>query len=380
MVKRCARIRLRPTKQQEELFIKSAGVSRFSYNWALGKWNDYREKNGKNPSIYNIIREFNQLKKLDEYSWLNEVSAKTANTAMLDVDYAFTMFFKKASRHPKFKTRKNKKLSFYVRSDGLKIKDNKIWFERLGWIKFSTNYDLSKLGKFCDTRCKFDGKYWYLTLSYDLNEVAVNENQVEGLSIGIDLGIKNLAIVSNREKPYKNINKTIKVKKLEKKLKRLMRKQDRQFKLNNKYNEFNKTKNCIKTEREIKLVYRKLSNIRNNHTYQVINDILKSNPSRVVMEDLMINNLVKNRHLAKSIYDAKWGDFRRVITYKCEQQGIDLVFADRFFPSSKMCSCCGNVKKSLKLSDRTYHCDSCGETIDRDLNAAINLAMYNPVN
>ena len=177
------------------------------------------------------------------------------------------------------------------------------------------------------------------------------------------------------DNPVKNINKSSKVKKLEKKLKRLQRKCSRKYEMNKVGKQFIKTKNIIKLEEEIKLIHRRLTNIRTNHIHQATNSIVKQYPYRIVMEDLNISAMTKNRHLSKSIAVQKLSEFTRQIEYKCEFNGIEFIKADRFFPSSKMCSSCGSIKKDLKLSERIYKCE-CGLIIDRDKNASINLSNY----
>ena len=209
--------------------------------------------------------------------------------------------------------------------------------------------------------------------------VEVEENQTtlnKDLSIGIDLGVKNLATINVLDKPIKNINKTKRVKKIKKRLRRLQRQVSRKYEANREGNEFIKTNNIIKLERQIKLLHRKLSNIRNNHIHQATNKIIKLKPYRVVMEDLNISGMMKNKCLSKAIQEQCFHEFVRQMKYKCKFNGIEFIQVDRFYPSSKTCSCCGNIKKDLKLSDRTYICDKCGLIIDRDLNASINLANY----
>lgn len=317
------KIRLKPTNEQEILMFKSVGCARFAYNWGLSKWEEIYKYGGK-PSKAEIRAEFNNtIKKHSKYVWLKEVSAQVTQHAFEDLNNAYNNFFKGLSKYPK---------------------------------------------------CYFDGKYWYLTLSFEHNENQVELNK--DLSVGIDLGVSNLAIVNCLDKPIKNINKSVKVKKLKKKLKRLQREVSRKYEANKKGKEFVKTKNIIKLEKQIKLIHRKLNNIRLNHIHQATNMIVKLNPHRVVMEDLNISGMMKNKHLSESIQEQKFYEFIRQMKYKCEFNGIEFVTADRFYPSSKTCSCCGNIKKDLKLKDRVYVCDKCGFKIDRDKNASINLSNY----
>jgi putative transposase len=198
-----------------------------------------------------------------------------------------------------------------------------------------------------------------------------------GVSLGIDLGIKELAICSDG-KIYKNINKTKEVKKTEKKLKRLQRQVSSKYEHNKIGKEYVKTNNIIKLEKQVRLTHRRLANIRKNYLHQTTTSIVKTKPCRIVIEDLAVTNMIKNRHLSKAISKQGFYEFRRQIEYKCRFYGIELVVANRFFPSSKLCSQCGQIKKDLKLSDRKYECD-CGFSIDRDLNASINLANYKSI-
>ncbi len=369
------KIRLIPTKDQEQLMLKSIGCSRFAYNWALNKCNE-RYKNNINYSMSDIRKEFTQLKKEEEFKWLNEVSNTTMVESMRNLDKSFKSFFKGNSKHPKFKSKKKSKQSFYVRYDNLYFINNVCNIEKIGKVKYKTNYKIPQgrnVIKFINPYCSFDGKYWYLSFNLDVNENQINIKN--NLSIGIDLGVKDLAVCSNGMK-FNNINKTKKVKKLNKKLKRLQRKCSNKYELNKQGRKYTKTNNILKLENQIKLLHRKLSNIRSNHIYQSINTILKENPNRIVMEDLNISGLMKNKHLSKAIADQCLYKFIEIMKYKCEWNDIEFIQADRFYPSSKTCSHCGNIKHDLKLKDRVYKCDKCGLEIDRDFNASVNLMNY----
>ncbi|BAU28404.1 putative transposase [Aneurinibacillus soli] len=374
------KIRLKPTKEQEVLMFKSAGIARFAYNWGLAKQEENYRK-GIKSSIKDSRKEFNQLKKTDEYKWLNEVSAQVSQQAFEDLKAAYKKFFDKNGGKPKFKSKKRDQPKFYARYDAIKFtKNNGLFYvqiEKIGKIQYKSNYDIPQLAKYINPRVSFDGKYWYLSLGF---EHGTNKSKLDNVSVGIDLGIKDLATVSHIDKPIKNINKTAKVRKIKKKLKRLQRKVSRKYEKNKDGNKYNKTKNISKLEREIKLVHRRLINIRLNHIHQATNLIVKTKPSRVVMEYLNIQGMMKNKHVSKAIQEQKLYEFKRQMKYKCEFNGIDFVEADKWYPSSKMCSCCGIVKKDLKLSDRTYVCDKCGLIEDRDKNASINLANYQVAN
>ncbi len=372
------KIRLLPTDTQNILMFKSTGIARFTYNWGLNRWNEMFKEDLK-PSVASIKKEFNNTIKKDEnFKWLYEVSGQITAQAFRDLGNAFNNFFKGNAKRPNFKSKRKTKKSFYVRNDAITFKDGTVNLEKIGKVKYKTNYKIPKLLSYVNPRCNFDGKYWYLTFGYEQNENQVELNK--NLSIGIDLGIKDLAICNN-DIIIKNINKTAVVRKLEKRLKRLKRQVSRKYDKLKKGKTFEKgerpikTQNIIKLERKIRLIYRKLTNIRNNHIHQATNKIIKRAPYRIVIEDLNISGLMKNKHLAKAIQNQKFYEFIRQIKYKCEFNGIEFIQVDRFYPSSKTCSCCGLIKKDLKLKDRVYKC-SCGLSINRDLNAAINLSKY----
>ena len=332
-------------------------------------------KQGLKPSKAIIKKEFNNtIKKQEEYKWLYEVSGQITAQAFDDLDIGFKNFFRTAVGYPKFKTKKKSRKSFYVRYDAIKFKDNKVNIEKIGKIKYSSNYKIPKLEKYVNPRCHFDGKYWYLTLGFEQGENKTELN--DDLSIGIDLGVKDLAVVNYLDKPIKNINKSKEVKRLKKKIKRLQRKVSRKYEMNKDGKKFVKTNNIIKLEKQIKLIHRKLANIRNNHIHQATNKIIKLYPKRVVMEDLNISGMMKNKHLSKAIAEQCFNEFIRQMKYKCEFNNIEFIQVGRFYASSKTCSCCGNIKKDLKLKDRIYKCDECGLIIDRDKNASINLGNY----
>ena len=368
------KIRLSPTKEQEELMFQSVGIARFAYNWGLSKWEEmYKE--GIKPSKAKIRKEFNNsIRKNDDFKWLYNVSGQITAQAFADLEDAYKNFFDGLAQRPKFKNKKKSKKSFYVRYDAIKFKNSRVNMEKIGKVKYSSNYKIPKLDKYTNPRCHFDGKYWYLTFGFEHGESQASLN--EDLSIGIDLGISHLAIVNHLDKPIKNINKSKEVRRLKKKLKRLQRQVSRKYEMNKKGSKFVKTNNIIKLEKQIKLVHRRLNNIRNNHIHQATNKIIKLNPYRVVMEGLNVSGMMKNKHLAEKIAEQKFYEFKRQMKYKCEFNKIEFFEADRWYPSSKACSCCKNIKKDLKLSDRTYNCNVCGLVIDRDKNASINLGNY----
>jgi putative transposase len=367
------KVRLKPTEEQEKLFWKASGTARYIYNWALDKQLVNYKNGGKFISDNDLRKEITQLKKT-ELAWLNEISNNVPKQAVKDLCLAYKRFFKGQAKQPKFKKKNKCKTSFYNDCEKLKVKEKSVLIEKIGWIELSEPKRIPVDTKYKNPRITHDSKYWYLSVGI---EVETEYQELTDKTIGIDLGIKDLAIINTGEK-YKNINKTSSVKKIKKKLKRLQRKVSRKYEKNKikmKGGEvrYNKTKNIMKTKKKIKLIYRRLTNIRLNNIHQITTSLVKTKPQNIVIEDLNISGMMKNRHLSKAIQEQCLYTFANILEYKTKFYGINLVKADRWFPSSKMCSSCGQIKKDLKLSDRIYKCD-CGLMIDRDLNAAINLS------
>ncbi len=380
------KVRLYPTRYQEELMFKSAGVARFSYNWGLAFLNNYYEKNNESLSIRDLRKEFTKLRNSKEYTWLKEVSSEIPQQALKDLGESFKKFFRKESSHPRFKKKGKCEVSFFHLNNKFIVKDKYVKLEKIGYVKMKDegrlpigNYKKDKI-KVLNPRVKFNGKFWYLSLALEVEDKL--NHKLTDISIGVDLGIKDLAIVSNINKPFKNINKSKEVKRLNKKLKRLQRQVSRKYDILKSGNTFRKgekltkTQNIIKLEKQMKLVHKRIADIRLNHIHQTTNTIVKTKPCRVVVEDLNVRGLLKNKHLSKAISEQCFNKFITILEYKCKWNRIEFVKADRFFPSSKMCSCCGTIKTDLRLKDRTYICPNCNLVIDRDKNASINLANY----
>lgn len=363
------KVRLYPSEIEEQKLWKSVGTARFIYNWTLARQEENYKNGGKFIPDGVLRKELTQLKK-SELSWLNEVSNNVAKQAVKDACNAYKRFFSKLSDKPKFKSRRKSKKSFYNDNIKLKVKDgNLVNIEKVGWVK--TNEQLPIGEKYINPRISYDNKYWYLSVGIEQEEI---QEKLTDVSLGIDLGLKNLAICSDG-RVYKNINKSYVVKKIEKKLKRLQRQVSRKYEKNKKGKEYVKTKNIIRLEKQIQQIHRRLANIRNNYLHQTTTSIVKTKPYRVVIEDLNVKGMIKNKHLSDAIRKQCFYEFKRQLEYKCKFRGIELVVANRFYPSSKTCSQCGEIKKDLKLSDRVYKC-KCGLSIDRDLNASINLSNY----
>ena len=383
------KIALDLTDEQVQQMWKSVGVARWSYNYAITRakmhYLNYLEDNTLSKTLTEgqIRKELTVLKNTT-HPWLKEVGSNVIKQAVKDWNDARIRFFKGLGKAPKYKSRNISKPSFYVNYESLRRVNGGFRGEKLGFVK--TTQPLPRIPKglhYKNPRISFDGKYWYLSFSYEVLDISVD---LTDLVIGVDLGVKNLATLSTGEF-IENINKSRRVKQLEKQLRREQRHLARQMQANTKgylttanggrkpiyKRPLELCSNIQETKRKIKLIHRKLHSIRMNHLHQTTFYLVKQLPKGIVIEDLNVKGMLKNKHLAKHIQKAMFYEFRRQLEYKCLQYGIYLVVADRFY---KTCSYCGSIKSDLKLKERVYKCDSCGLEKDRDLNAAENLAYY----
>ena len=377
------KVMLIPNNKQKTKLIQCFGVSRFAYNWTLGKQQENYKNGGKFISDNELRKEFTKLKKTKEYEWLNQYSNNIPKQAIKDACDSYKRFFKGYSKFPRFKSKKKSRPSFYVDNIKIKFSDTHVKLEKLSsstkknksklnWVRLAEKNRIPTDCKYINPRVTFDGVNFWISvgIEYENNlELPTNEG------IGIDLGIKDLAICSDKN-IYKNINKTSKVKKIEKKRRRLQRQISRKYELNREGRSYKKTSNIKKLEKELLKVNQRLTNIRHNYLHQTTTEIINRKPIFIVLESLNVVGMMKNKHLAKAIQQQCFYEFYRQIQYKCLWNNIKFIEADRFYPSSKTCSECGSVKKQLKLSEREYVCEECGCVIDRDYNASVNLMKY----
>ena len=382
------KVKLNPNNKQFTKLFQYAGSARFAYNWAISREEENHKQGNKFLSDMDLRKEFTQLKKLKEYKWLNEISNNVTKQAIKDACGAYKRFFKGQYKYPKFKSRKHSIPSFYQDNVKIQFTDTHVKVEafsmskkqnkqKLNWIKLYEKRKIPIDCKYLNPRFTYDGLYWYVSVSIEVDDNTDNtdnNNPKSNEGIGIDLGIKDLAVCSDKN-TYKNINKNQKVKKLEKKKRRLQRSISRKYNKNKKGGNYCKTSNIIKREKELLKIIKHLTNIRQNYLHQTTSEIIKRKPSFICIEDLNVNGMMKNKHLSKAVQEQKFYEFRRQIEYKAKWNNIPVIIADRFFPSSKMCSCCGHIKKDLKLSDRIYKCE-CGNIINRDFQASLNLQKY----
>ena len=367
------RVRLEPNKKQMSKLFQSAGVARWAYNWTLGKQEENYKNGGKFIKNGELRKELTQLKQTEDLKWLNAYSNNITKQAIKDACDAYYKYFKGLSGKPKFKSRRKSPPKFYQDTEKIKFKDGKVRLEKIGWVKLSEKNRIPEDIKYTNPRVKFDGVHWYVSVGIEVEKKPV---ELTGCSIGIDVGVKELAVCSNIKEAYKNINKTKKLRKIEKKLKRLQRKVSNKYEKKKEGRSYVKTGNIIKLEKNIKKLHRRLDNIRTDYRHKVTTEIVKTKPSRIVMENLNISGMMKNKHLSKAIQQQGLYEFSKFIKYKAERQGTEFVEADKWYPSSKTCSECGYVKAKLSLSEREFRCECCGAVIDRDKNASINLSRY----
>ena len=405
------KVMLVPNKCQRTRLFEFAGSARFAYNWALDREMTAFKNGEKFISDYDLRKEFTVLRNSAEYSWLKKISNNVTKQAVKDCCIAYGKFFEKQKTtnikfpkkklahfarigksptvydmngHPKFKSKRNGDFKFYQDTEKIQITSTHVKLEaiatskrknrqKLNWIRLAEVGRIPVGVKYKNPRISFDGLNWWLSVAVEFKPEKTEGNFTE--TLGIDLGIKELAVLSDSTF-YPNINKTDTVRKLKKRQRRLQRSISRKYEMNKKEGDsYFKTCNIIKSEKLLLKIHHRLANIRQNYRHQVTTEIIARKPRVIVLEDLNVQGMMKNKHLSKKIQEQGWYDFRKLIEYKAEWSGIEVVLVDRFYPSSKTCIKCGKIKKNLKLSDRIYRCE-CGNVIDRDLQAAINLKRY----
>ncbi len=377
------KVMLCPNNRQRTKLFQCAGVARFVYNWALEKQIENHKNGGKFIKDGELRKQFTELKRQENYKRLNDYSNNIPKQAIKDCCNAFKNFFKQNAGYPKFKSKRHSKLSFYVGTDKIQFTDTHIKLEKLtlskkhnkqkfNWVKLAEYKRIPK-ARYLNPRVTFDGFNWFLSVEIEYN-ISLQKPQNEG--IGIDLGIKSLAVCSDGAE-YKNINKTKTVKKIEKKKHRLQRRISTKYLKNKKGESYCRTCNIIKSEKQLLKITHRLTNIRHNYINQVTSEIVSREPKFITIEDLNIKGMMKNKRLSKALQEQNLYEFRRQLEYKRKKNNIVLRIADRFYPSSKKCCKCGSIKKDLKLNERTYYCKVCSNIIDRDYQASINLKYCN---
>jgi putative transposase len=372
------KVRIYPTKEQEASLWKHINCGRYVWNYMLALQQARYTNGEQHLSRFDLIKLLTLLKKDGEHDWLCDVSSITLQIACSDLSAAYNRMFNRAAKKPRFKSKKKAKAAFGICSQNFYFKnESQVKVEKIGYVKYKTdfNFPIGRGFKFSNPRISYKNGKWMLSFGMKC------ENQAPVLTdkkVGIDLGIKELAVVAidDEQLVFHNINKSKKMRTLNKQLERIQRAISRKYQANKVGNRFVKTRNIEKLEDKLRKLHARISDIRENYIHQTTHKIVSMLPSRVTMEDLNVSGMVKNRHLSKAISEQCFYEFIRQMRYKCAWNGIEFIQANRFYPSSKTCSHCGRIKQDLKLSDRTFVCNDCGFTIDRDYNAAINLMRY----
>lgn len=372
---------INPSPEQIQKINQTIGTCRYVYNFYLAHNREVYEKEKKFVSGIDFSKWLNNvyLKENPDKAWMKEVSSKAVKQSIMNADKAFKRFFNHQSGFPKFKKKNKSDVKMYfVKTDAKVIivcERHRIKIPTLGWVKLKEKgyIPVTKSGKVIKSgsvSCKA-GRYYVSVL---VEEKEQEKPQLNDFGLGIDLGVKEFAVMSNGS-VKKNINKTKRVKKLEKKLKReqrcLSRKYEDLKKRNKKKGEATR-QNIGKQVLKVQKLHQRIENIRTDYINKCVNEIAKTKPSYVAIEDLNLSGMMKNKHLSKAVASQKFYEFRTKLEAKCKELGIGLRIVDRWYPSSKLCHECGCIKKDLKLSDREYIC-GCGYHANRDYNASLNL-------
>lgn len=373
-----------PSHEQIEIIQKTVGVCRYVYNLYIARNKEAYEGgrkfiSGRDFSVW-LNNEY--IPSDPDKAWISEVSSKAVKQSIMDADAAYRKFFKHFAKFPRFKKKgiSDPKM-YFVKTDAkavIRCERHRIKIPTLGWVKLKEKgyIPVTKSGKVIKsgTVSKQAGRYYVSVLVEEPDTAKPMPNSKEGL--GIDLGIKDFAVLSNGN-AYKNINKTAKIRKLEKKLRReqrsLSRKYEAKKKLSKEEQKGGSYSNIAKQKLKVQKLYQRIDNIRTDYVNKCVSRTVKTKPPYITIEDLNVKGMMKNKHLSKAVAGQKFYEFRAKLAAKCSSENIELRVVDTWYPSSKMCHNCKSIKKDLKLSDRVYRCPVCGAVVDRDYQASLNL-------
>ena len=368
---------LMPTAEQQGIILRTIGVCRFVYNLYVGvnKENHEQGKPFMSGMTFSVWLNNEYLPANPDKAWIKEVSSKAVKKAVMNGETAYRRFFKGQGRFPRFKKKGKSDPSMYFVRNGAKqpivCERHRIKIPTLGWVRLKEYGYLPVNGSIKSGTVSIRAGRFFVSVLAQVPETEKQTPETDG--IGVDLGIKAFAVVSD-ERVFANVNKTKQARRLKKRLRREQRK------LSRKYESWKKRKlkgdatrqNIQKQTLTVQRIYYRLDCIRTDFLNKAVAELAKTKPSYIAIEDLNVSGMMKNRHLSKAVSEQKFSEFRRKLTVKGAEVGIELRVVDRFYPSSKTCHCCGRVKRELKLSERVYSCE-CGYTADRDCNAALNL-------
>jgi len=363
-IQKAHKILLDVSPETDRLFVFWCGAARWSYNYGLGRKKETFEETGKSPGSYALMKEVVALKKTDEYAWLNDVPKSVPRVALLQLETAYANFFRRVkggeakSGFPRFKSKKRSKLSFHLEPDAIDVDDNRVRIPKVGWIRMHQTIRFE--GKVIGTVCiSCTAGRWYASFSVE-TEVADPIEKQERVAVGVDVGIKHLAVLSDG-KVFDNLKPFYR-------LGRLLARAQRQMARKRKG-----SKRWQKAKLRVQRIHKRIADLRANATHH-ITAYVAANYDGVAIEDLNVRGMSQNRHLAKAVLDANFSELHRQIVYKLAWAGGEVRQVDRFFPSSRLCGVCGLINSELTLADREWMCE-CGAHHDRDQNAANNLAI-----
>lgn len=352
--------RINPSETQKEKLSHFFGCARFVYNWGLNRKSEIYSSTKENVSFFTLAKEVTNLKKEKDFEWLKDVHSQTLQMSLRNLDVAYTNFFKKRGDFPKFKKKSNRQSFQYPQ--GVKIKSDKVFLPKIGWVKYFNSRDFEGNIKTVTVSLTSTGKYFVSVLVDNGKELPTKKPIIENTTVGLDFGIKDLVITSDGEvfenqKHFSKMKKTLRVE---------QRSLSRKKKGSNNYK---------KQRLVVAKVYEKITNQRFDYLHKISNQLVNEFDT-ICIEDLSVESMLKEKKMSALIADASWRTLRTMLEYKCEWRGKNLSVIGRFEPSSKRCSNCGNINKNLKLSDRAWTCKNCSVKLDRDINAAKNIKQY----
>ena len=379
-MKRAYKTEIKPTQKQIEKINQSIGICRWLYNSYLAKnkelYEQYKQGLITKEKAFMSANDFdkytnNEVKVLDDFKWINNCGSKARKKSMCNAETAYKRFFKGQSKFPKFKKKSKSDVKLYFPKNNKgdwKVERHRIMIPTLKNVRLKEYGYIPVGAKVISGTVSKKADRYYVSVIVDI-DAPIIKNTNKG--IGIDLGLKDFAICSDGN-IYKNINKTQRIRKLEKKLKREQKRLSRKYEFLKKRGGTATKSNINKKIVKVQKLHHRLDNIRTDYINKTISRIVNQKPRFITIEDLNVKGMMKNKHLSKAVAEQKFYEFRNKLTTKCNALGIELRIVDRFYPSSKLCHCCGSIKKDLKLKDRIYKCE-CGYIEDRDYNASLNL-------
>lgn len=378
MLLKAYKTEIKPNAEQKRKIQQTLGVCRFVYNFFISHNKERYEQGQSFMSGIDFSKWLNNdfIPNNPTYKWIKDVSSKAVKQSIMNASQAFAKFFRKKAGFPRFKRKKDQDVKAYFPKNNKtdwQVERHRVKIPTLGWVRVKEFGYIPPKANVRSGTVSFKAGRYYVSVLVDEHEPICETNK--GAGIGIDVGLKHFAVCSN-SMVFSNINETAKIKKLEKRLKREQRKLSRKIHMHKQKGGKPATfgRNIRKQITKVQKLHHRLCCIHQDYLNKVINEVVKTKPSFITMEDLNVKGMMKNKHLAKHIQKQSFHLFRKKLEWKCKQHGVELRVATRFYPSSKMCSQCGWTKVHLKLSERVFRCEQCGCEIDRDQNAAINLA------